>query len=79
MYSTYMALQPTPPRYACRLCGATSYRRLTQRGATGAMEYGALYRCSGCELTFENPVTWRGDPVGRSHTMLPKVDPAPLR
>ena len=72
MYSTGMALQPNSPRYACRLCGATSYRRLTQRGANGAMEYSALYRCSGCEVTFDNPVAWCADPVGRSHTIPQK-------
>lgn len=47
--------------YRCRLCGATSYRRLVQRGQGGAMAYSGLYGCSGCDLTFANPSTWRAE------------------
>lgn len=45
--------------YRCRLCSATSYRRLVQRGQSGAMTYSGLYGCSGCDLTFTNHSTWR--------------------
>jgi DNA-directed RNA polymerase subunit RPC12/RpoP len=47
------------PLYRCRLCGAATYRRLVQRGPTGAMEYANLYRCSGCSVTFTDPSAWR--------------------
>ena len=47
--------------YRCRLCGATSYRRLVQRGQSGAMTYSGLYGCSGCDLTFADPATWRAE------------------
>lgn len=57
MYSFNMDLA-TPP-YRCRLCDAASYRRLTHRGLDGAMQYSGLYRCSGCSVTFSDPVTWR--------------------
>jgi hypothetical protein len=57
------------PHNACRLCGATSYRRLTHRSEHGAMGYSGLYRCSGCELTFESPSLWRGDAQDRRATV----------
>lgn len=57
MYSINM--HALPPIYRCRTCGATSYRKLTHRGADGVMHYSGLYRCSGCELTFAEPSVWR--------------------
>ena len=49
---------PTSP-YRCRLCTAASYRRLTHRGPGGAMQCSGLYRCSGCSVTFSDPLAWR--------------------
>jgi hypothetical protein len=57
MYSIDM--HPANPPYRCRLCGAASYRKLTHRGPDGAMQYSGLYRCSGCSVTFSDPVAWR--------------------
>ena len=57
MYSIDM--QPIAPPYRCRLCAATSYRRLTHRGSDGVMQYSGLYRCSGCSVTFCDPLAWR--------------------
>jgi hypothetical protein len=57
MYSIDM--RPADPPYRCRLCGAASYRRLTHRGPDGTMQYSGLYRCSGCSVTFSDPVAWR--------------------
>ena len=48
-----------PPSHRCRLCGSTSYRKLTHRGADGHMAYNGQYRCSGCEFTFAEPGEWR--------------------
>jgi len=52
-------MQCTSPIYSCRLCGATSYRRLTHRGPDGAMQYSGAYRCSGCSMTFTDTSEWR--------------------
>lgn len=60
MYS--VAMDPGNSRYHCRMCGASSYRRMVQRGPDGAMEYGPLYRCSGCSVTFTDPSAWRQGP-----------------
>lgn len=48
------------PAYRCRLCGATSYRRLVERGANGQLGYSNRYRCSGCTLSFTDPAQWWG-------------------
>ena len=60
MYSINMDSGSSP--YRCRMCGASSYRRLVQRGPDGAMGYGDLYRCSGCSVTFTDPSAWRQGP-----------------
>ena len=52
-------MHPAACPYRCRLCDAVSYRRLTHRGLDGAMQYSGLYRCSGCSVTFSDPVAWR--------------------
>lgn len=52
-----MKHEQTP--YRCRSCGAASYRRLTHRGPEGAMTYSDLYCCSGCSVTFADPMAWR--------------------
>jgi len=44
---------------ACRLCGATSYRRVIERDDAGAMRPTGLYSCSGCSVVFANPAMWR--------------------
>ena len=57
MYS--IQLEPALSPYRCRQCGAASYARLVHRGPDGAMGYADCYRCSGCSLTFSDPVEWR--------------------
>jgi hypothetical protein len=54
---------PTAVPYACRMCGAASYRKLTHRAPDGTMSYSGLYRCSGCSVTFADPTAWRGEPA----------------
>lgn len=44
---------------ACRMCGATSYGRVIERDAKGAMRATGLYRCSGCSVVFADPLQWR--------------------
>lgn len=44
---------------ACRLCGATSYRRVLARDETGEMKPNGLYQCSGCSVVFTDPQAWR--------------------
>ena len=60
--------------YRCRLCGATSYRRLVQRGQSGAMTYSGLYGCSGCDMTFTNPSTWRAESSPANATAAGRAD-----
>jgi hypothetical protein len=50
----YNALQNS-----CRMCGATSYRRVIARDSEGAMRPTGLYRCSGCSVVFADPRAWR--------------------
>jgi rubredoxin len=52
-------MNPLPPSHRCRVCGSTSYRKLTHRGSDGIMSYSGEYRCSGCDFTFSEPVEWR--------------------
>ena len=69
----------TSPIYCCRMCGATSYRRVLARDEGGAMRATELYQCSGCSVVFADPRAWReggGDavpdaPVVRPLTPLP--------
>lgn len=44
---------------SCRLCGATSYRRVISRAADGRMAASGLYQCSGCSAVFADPKAWR--------------------
>lgn len=43
----------------CRLCGATSYRRVIQRDEGGALVSTSLFQCSGCSVVFADPKAWR--------------------
>jgi hypothetical protein len=45
---------------ACRMCGATNYRRVIARDESGAMRSTGLYHCSGCSVVFTDPRAWRG-------------------
>ena len=74
MYS--IKILPSSLSYRCRMCSATSYRRLVHRGPDGAMEYSGLYRCSGCSVTFSDPVAWRDAASGESAAQL---DIAPVQ
>lgn len=62
------------PINCCRMCGATSYRRVVARDETGAMKSTGLYQCSGCSVVFADPKAWRegegggGDLDGPSST-----------
>ena len=64
MYS--LEMRPSSLSYRCRMCGAASYRRLVHRGPDGAMVYSGLYRCSGCSVTFSDPLAWRDAASGES-------------
>jgi hypothetical protein len=69
----------TSPTHCCRMCSATSYRRVLARDEGGAMRATELYHCSGCSVVFADPRAWReggGDaapnaPVFRPLTPLP--------
>lgn len=51
------------------MCGATSYRRVIDRDAHGALRPTALYQCSGCSVVFADPKAWReGEPDLPAHS-----------
>lgn len=50
---------PPSPLHCCRMCGATSYRRVVARDDEGAMRATQLYQCSGCSVVFADPKAWR--------------------
>jgi hypothetical protein len=55
--------------HCCRMCGATSYRRVIDRDEHGALRPTALYQCSGCSVVFADPKAWReGEPDVSSPT-----------
>ncbi len=66
---------PTGPLSCCRMCGATSYRPVIARDATGAMTRTGLYQCSGCSVVFADPKAWR---EGGNEDVPPSVDPPTL-
>ena len=45
-------------KYSCRLCAATTYRKVRRR----APEDVQLFRCAGCGVVFSDPVAWREGP-----------------
>ena len=47
------------PVNACRMCGATSYRRVLARDENGQLRPNGLYQCSGCSVVFADPRSWR--------------------
>ena len=53
-YSTSAMAAP----YSCRLCKATTYRKVRARADDGAQ----LFRCSGCGVVFSDPEAWREGP-----------------
>ena len=55
MYSSRVSGIPN----CCRLCGATSYRRVIERDEMGQMRATSLYQCSGCSVVFADPKAWR--------------------
>lgn len=48
-----------PHPYACRMCGATSYRNVIERDDTGALKPTGMFHCSGCSVVFADPRAWR--------------------
>jgi hypothetical protein len=50
--------QPSP-RNCCGICGATSYRKVIARDASGALRNTERLRCTGCEREFLNVQSWR--------------------
>jgi hypothetical protein len=55
------------------MCGASSYRPVLDRDATGAMRATGLYRCSGCSVVFADPRAWR---EGGADEAMPSGPPA---
>ena len=47
------------PRNFCGICGATSYRKVIARDASGAMRPTNRLRCIGCEREFLDVQSWR--------------------
>ena len=80
MYS--LEMRPSSLSYRCRVCGAASYCRLVHRGPEGAMVYSGLYRCSGCSVTFSDPLAWRDAASGESTVQVGlapvQIAPPPL-
>ena len=69
----YSALQNS-----CRMCGATSYRRVIARDNEGAMRPTGLYQCSGCSVVFADPRAWRygeGHETGSDGTSIAPLTP----
>lgn len=62
---------------ACRLCGATSYRRVLARDETGAVRPNGLFQCSGCTVVFADPAAWRdgGQDVGAPQSLVKPLTP----
>ncbi len=65
------------PMNACRLCGATSYRRVIERNESGDMRPSGLYQCSGCSVVFADPASWRAG--GNDAFDMPPTPITPLR
>ena len=68
-----------PPVNCCRLCGATSYRRVVDRDGSGALTPTSLYQCSGCSVVFADPKAWRdgGMPSDEDVSPARPVPPPP--
>jgi ribosomal protein L40E len=48
-----------PPANACRRCGATAYKPVIARDASGAMTPSGAYRCVRCKVEFTSIDQWR--------------------
>lgn len=44
--------------YKCCKCGATSYQRMIDRAADGALQTTGQYRCTGCRNVFASLRAW---------------------
>lgn len=51
------------PANACHRCGATAYKPVIVRDASGAMSPSGVYRCVGCKLEFQHINEWRASAV----------------
>ena len=47
------------PKNCCGICRATSYRKVIERDASGAMRTTDRLRCTGCEREFLDVQSWR--------------------
>jgi hypothetical protein len=67
----------TPFLNACRVCGATSYRRVIARDETGALKPNGLYQCSGRTVVFTDPSAWRdgGPDIAASQQHIEPLTP----
>ena len=60
-----------PHFYDCRMCGATSYRRVIDRDDTGALRPTTPFHCSGCSVVFMDPKAWRDGEGEPAPSMVP--------
>ena len=65
------------PIHCCRMCGATSYRRVIARDDLGSLRAIDLYQCSGCSVVFADPKAWREG--GASDMPIAPLTIAPMR
>ena len=63
------------PMNACRTCGATNYRQVIARDASGDLRPTGLYRCSGCSVVFADPKAWRDGGVDELDIRTPRMAP----
>lgn len=47
------------PKNVCGICGATSYRKVIERDASGVLRPTERLRCTGCEREFVDVLAWR--------------------
>jgi hypothetical protein len=79
-YCSFIQSFEVHPLNRCRMCGASSYRPVIDRDASGALRPTGLYRCSGCSVVFADPAAWRdGDSQSWSSAAQDPPPPAHVR
>lgn len=63
--------------YQCRECGSTSYQRVMERAANGALQPTGQYKCTGCRNVFANVRDW-WEPRPASRDFAPSSFPRAL-